>query len=315
MVPVPAPMLAVSGRPPDTAAWAIEMKWDGARGLVITDGRDCRLYSRSRRDFTASFPELAAALVEAARGRRLILDGEVLAQTTSGVPSFALLQRRLQVAQPRAELVASVPVQWYGFDVLAIDDRVVTGLPYLTRRELLEDLELGGGLVSVPPYWRGVAAERMLALAAEHHLEGIMSKEVEAAYHSGRRSPSWIKTPIRRTAEAIVAGWTPGTGMMSQTFGSLVLGAHTPEGRLVHIGNVGTGFTLAARRQLRARLDTIAESAPQVDLGPEGGLVSWVRPVLVGEVEYREFTGESLRHASWRGLRADKEPDAVSLPP
>lgn len=292
------------------------MKWDGARALAITDGQNCRLFSRNRREFTTSFPELAAAIAMAARGRKLILDGEVLAQVPSGAPSFGLLQRRLHV-RPDAGLISSVPVQWYGFDILSIDDHDVAGLPYLTRREILEDLNLGGGLVSVPPHWLGVEAERMLALAAEHHLEGIVSKQVESAYYPGRRSPSWVKTALRRTAEVIVAGWTPGAGMMSQTFGSLVLGAHTPDGRLVYIGNVGTGFTLAARRQLRARLEILIEPVPPFDLGPNGrggGVVTWVRPEVVGEVEYREFTGEGLRHPSWRGLRADKDPGAVKVP-
>lgn len=92
--------------------------------------------------------------------------------------------------------------------------------------------------------------------------------------------------------------------MMSRTFGSLVLGAHTPEGRLVYIGNVGTCFTLAARRGLRARLDALATQSMPFDLAPggrAGGVVSWVRPELIGDVEYREFTGEGLRHPSCRG--------------
>lgn len=96
-------MLAVAGRPPDTAAWAIEMKWDGVRALALCKGESCRLYSRNRREITDSYPELAAALAESARGRVLILDGEVIAHTASGAPSFGLLQRRMHVMHPAAQ--------------------------------------------------------------------------------------------------------------------------------------------------------------------------------------------------------------------
>ncbi|MFE7798714.1 non-homologous end-joining DNA ligase [Nocardia sp. NPDC057440] len=311
-------MLAVAGRPPDTADWAIEMKWDGVRALAMCKGEVCRLYSRNKRDITGSYPELAAALAESARGRSLILDGEVIAQTSSGAPSFGLLQRRMHVTRPTAQLIASVPVQFYGFDVLAIDGGDVTVLPYLTRRARLDWLHLPGRLVSVPPYWLEVAADRVLEVARGHHLEGIVSKEIEAAYHPGRRSPVWIKTPIRRTAEAIVVGWIPGTGMMAPTFGSLVLAAHDKDGRLTYIGNVGTGFSMATRRSLRARLDELATAVMPFD-APSGGRrrgggVHWVRPKLVGDIEYREYTGEGLRHPSWRGLRSDKDLAEVTLP-
>jgi bifunctional non-homologous end joining protein LigD len=311
-------MLAVAGRPPNTAAWAIEMKWDGVRAVIVNDGEGCRLYSRNRRDVTSSYPELAAAIAESARGRELILDGEVIAQKPSGAPSFGLLQRRMHVVRPSQQLIRSVPVQLYAFDVLTADGEDVTGLPYLTRRARLADLELSAPLVSVPPHWLEVDADRMLEVAREHHLEGIVSKEIESAYHPGRRSPVWIKTPIRRTTEAIVAGWTPGTGMMSRTFGSLVLGAYDSDGRLVYIGNVGTGFTMAARRSLRARLDELATSESPFDT-PLGGrarpaAVRWVRPELIGDIEYREYTGEGLRHPSWRGLRSDKELAEITLP-
>ncbi|MFQ6394304.1 non-homologous end-joining DNA ligase [Nocardia sp. KC 131] len=317
MMAVPVPMLAVAGRPPDYAAWAIEMKWDGARCIAMCDGENCRLYSRNRRETTSSYPELAAAIAAAARGRELILDGEVIAQSPSGAPSFGLLQGRMHVIRPSRQLIESLPVQFYGFDILTMEGELTTALPYLARRARLEELELAGHLVSVPPHWLNVEADRMIEVAREHHLEGIMSKEVSSAYHPGRRSPVWIKTPIRKTTEAIVAGWTPGAGMMSRTFGSLVLGAHTPDGRLIYIGNVGTGFTLAARRSLRARLDEIITPAMPFDVAPggrAGGVVTWVRPVLVGDIEFREYTGEGLRHPSWRGLRTDKEPHETKVP-
>ena len=309
------PMLAVSGQPPDAASWGIEMKWDGVRTIVVCDSGVCLLYSRNQRNITGSYPELAAAIAAVSGGRDLVLDGEVIVQSAGGAPSFGLLQRRMNVVRPSTELIRAVPVQLYVFDVLAIGRHSTMVLPYLDRRARLEDLGLDGPLVVTPPFWRGVPADRMLAVAAEHRLEGIVSKRLDAAYHPGRRSPVWIKTPLRKTTEVVVAGWTPGAGMMSATFGSLVLGSHDEQGRLVYIGNVGTGFTLSARRSLRRLLDELASPASPFDVEPvDLGNVRWVTAQLVGEVDYREYTGAGLRHPSWRGLRPDKEPSEVSLP-
>ena len=308
-------MLAVSGRPPDTASSAIEMKWDGARAIVVCETGICHLYSRNRNNVTGSYPELAAAIGALMSGRNLILDGEVIAQDADGTPSFGLLQRRMNVVRPSTELIRTVPVQLYVFDVLAIGQQSTMVLPYLDRRARLDDLALAGSLVTTPPFWQGVPADRMLAVAAEHRLEGIVSKRIDSVYHPGQRSPAWIKTPLRKTAEVVVVGWTPGAGMMSATFGSLVLGGHDEQGRLVPVGSVGTGFTLAARRSLRRILDELASPASPFDGAPRGlGAVRWVAAHLVGEVEYREYTGAGLRHPSWRGLRTDKSPSEVGLP-
>ncbi|TLF55807.1 ATP-dependent DNA ligase, partial [Nocardia cyriacigeorgica] len=240
-------MLAVAGRPPDDADWAIEMKWDGVRAIVVCQGGECRLYSRNQRDVTGSYPELATVLGELTAGRELILDGEIIAQTATGAPSFALLQRRMHVVRPTKQLIAAVPVQLHLFDILADGVDSLTGLPYLRRRERLQELEYTEAPVRTPPHWLDVAADKLMAVARENHLEGIVSKRVDATYQPGRRSPAWIKTPLRKTTEAIVAGWTTGNGAMAATFGSLILGANDPDGRLVYIGNVGTGFTAAVR--------------------------------------------------------------------
>src|SRR5690606_4037234 len=240
---VPAPRLAVAGQAPDTPEWAVEMKWDGVRAIVIGRDRTCRLYSRNRREITGSYPELTAALTAGAGNRELVLDGEIIAQTPAGAPSFALLQRRMHVARPGGALVREVPVQLFLFDVLVDGGETVTGEPYLRRRERLERLGFATAPVLTPPYWVDVDAEQMMAAAQDNHLEGIVSKRTDSVYRPGRRSPDWIKTPFRRTTEAVVAGWTSGSRSVSGSFGSLILGAHDPAGNLVHIGNVGTGFT------------------------------------------------------------------------
>lgn len=310
-------MLAVAGVAPDTPQWAMEMKWDGVRAIVVCRNRICRLYSRNRREITGSYPELAAALTAGAGNRELILDGEIIAQTPAGAPSFALLQRRMHVARPGSALVRAVPVQLFLFDMLVDQAETVTGEPYLRRRERLQQLGLTTAPVQTPPYWVDIDAEQMMAAARDNHLEGIVSKRLDSVYRPGRRSPDWVKTPFRRTTEAIIAGWTSGSGSVSGSFGSLILGAYNREGALVHIGNVGTGFTFADRRSLRARLDELSRADPLFPLTStrgRPGIPHWVEPVLVGDVEYREYTGEGLRHPSWRGLRLDKSREEVVVP-
>ncbi|MEV0357742.1 non-homologous end-joining DNA ligase [Nocardia sp. NPDC050697] len=319
MVANPAPMLAVSGQPPDDAArWAVEMKWDGVRAIVRIEAGTCRFTSRNARDISGSYPELGAALRALAPDFPLVIDGEIVApEPGTGAPSFGRLQHRMHVVAPTAALLAAYPVEFIVFDVLEVDGESLLNRPYTERRETLAALELAGELVPVPPFWTGVRPAALLEVAAQHHLEGIVCKRLDSAYLPGRRSTSWIKTPLRRSTEAIVAGWLPGSGRFSGTFGSLVLAAHDGTGRLVHIGNVGTGFTAAVRRALQGRLDDLARASAPLDRVPVPSAVPgvhWVDPVLVGDVEFREASSSGLRHPSWRGLRVDKVADEVRVP-
>ncbi|WP_459963518.1 non-homologous end-joining DNA ligase [Nocardia sp. IFM 10818] len=310
-------MLAVGGAPPDGPGWAVEMKWDGVRVIVVREAAACRLYSRTGREVSGSYPELAAALKALPGSGSLILDGEIVAQEPDGAPSFGRLQRRMHVARPGEQLIAEVPVQLFAFDLLVADGRDLMAQPYLARRERLAELPLPAPL-SAPPHWVGVDAGKLLVVAREHRLEGIVSKRVDSAYLPGRRSPTWIKTPLRNNTEVVVAGWTPGAGGFQATFGSLVLGAYDSSGRFVYIGNVGTGFTQAARRAIRATLDEIGVSTSPFDRPPPEAAAAgwrWVEPILVGDVEFREYSGERLRMPSWKGLRTDKTPAQVQVPP
>ncbi|WP_307188405.1 non-homologous end-joining DNA ligase [Nocardia acidivorans] len=314
---VPAPMLAIGGAPPDEPGWALEMKWDGVRVIAVCGAGECVLYSRNGNQVGGSYPELVSALKGLAGRRSLILDGEVVAQEADGAPSFGRLQRRMHVVRPGEQLMAEVPVRLFAFDILALDDRDTMPETYLIRREILAELAFTAPL-SAPPHWAEMDAMKLLNVAREHRLEGIVSKRVDSVYLPGRRSPAWIKTPLRQNTEVVVAGWTPGTGAMAPTFGSLVLGAHDETGQLTYIGNVGTGFTQTARRVIRRTLDEIALSASPFDPAPPEGAAGgwhWVEPILVADVEYREFAGARLRMPSWKGLRTDKAPAQVEVPP
>lgn len=319
-VPLPgpvAPMLAVAGDPPAGAGWAVEFKWDGVRAVTAVAGERVRANSRLGNDVTEGYPELAGlgALLD---GRPALLDGELVALDTAGRPDFGLLQHRMHVRRPPAELVARIPVAYLVFDLLALDGRSLLAQPYDRRRDVLDGLGLDAARVRVPPSTTDVPAAQLLEVARAHGLEGVVAKRRTARYEPGRRSPAWVKTALLHTQEVVIGGWTAGEGRRSATFGALLLGAYDAEGRLRYLGHVGTGFTEAALAALMARLEPLATTRSPFDdevPRPQARRARWVRPELVGEITYRNLTHDRrLRAASWRGLRADKTPAQARLP-
>jgi bifunctional non-homologous end joining protein LigD len=308
------PMLATPGPVPEGAGWAYEMKWDGVRAVVAVGDGQVRAVSRNNKDITDGYPELAE-LPHQVAGRRMLLDGELVALDPTGAPSFPLLQWRMHVRFPDSRLLARVPVHYYLFDLLHLDRATTVEWPYLRRRDLLESFELGEGPASVPPRFSG-SGQAVWDTARQYGLEGVVAKRVESRYEPGRRSRNWIKTPITLTTEVVLGGWKPGAGRRAGHIGSLLLGAYDGAGRLVYVGHVGTGFTEAELRFLASVLMPLQRAT-----SPFGEPVPrefardahWVEPVLVGEVMYRNITPDRrLRHPSWRGLRPDKRPEEIT---
>ena len=339
---LPRPMLATTGPLPragEAADWAFEMKWDGMRAVAEAGPGGWRLTSRSGRDVTASFPDLAGPLGLGDLGarlgdRRVVVDGEVVATDVDGRPSFARLQQRMHVPRPDARLVAAVPVAYLVFDLLDLDGLSLIDLPWRERRRLLEALELTepgpggdgegdgdgvrrdgrgpGGCLQVPPVIVGDADEAW-SVAEALDLEGVVAKLLDSRYLPGRRSPSWRKIKRFQSLEVVVVGWAEGEGRRRHTVGALVLAVPTHRGELVTVGRVGTGFTDATLDQLHATLVPLTRSRPPVVDPPTGAGargIHWVDPVIVGEVSFAEWTPTAnLRHPVWRGLRPDKTPD------
>ncbi|RKR85975.1 bifunctional non-homologous end joining protein LigD [Micromonospora pisi] len=310
------PMLAVAGELPAEAGWAYEFKWDGVRAVAYAErnGR-LRLFSRNDRDITSAYPEIAV-LPSLLGGRGGVLDGELVTLDQRGAPSFSALQRRMHVRAPGASLIASTPVRYVVFDLLRLDRTRLLDRPWSQRRAALEELGLAGEQVNVSPVFDR-DPDSVLAVARERGLEGVVSKRVESEYQPGRRSPSWRKTALIQTTEVLVAGYKPGAGRRSGLVGSLLLGIHEPAG-LVYVGGVGTGFTDAMLEDLGQRLRRLERDRPPFAAPvptAEAKNARWVEPTLVGEVVYRTVTPDGrLRHASWRGLRPDRNPDEVSRP-
>jgi bifunctional non-homologous end joining protein LigD len=310
-----SPMLATAGQPPAGAGWAFEFKWDGVRAVTAVAGDRFRSHSRRGNEVTAGYPELAD-LTGLLDGRAVLLDGEVVALDAEGRPDFGLLQHRMHVRSPAPDLVERIPVSYVVFDLLHLDGASLLAEPYDRRRALLEELEIAGPRVRVPPAAAGVSGAQLLEVARAHGLEGVVGKRRAARYEPGRRSAAWVKTALLHTQEVVVGGWTAGEGRRARTIGALLLGAYDGTGSLRYLGHVGTGFTEAALHSLLGELRVREQPASPFDEEvprDEARRARWVRPELVGEVVYRVLTREGrLRHAAWRGLRSDKDPaDAV----
>jgi bifunctional non-homologous end joining protein LigD len=298
-----APMLATHGSVAKLSSivWAFEGKWDGYRLLVDADHGELELRSRSGRDVTREYPQLQALAADLA-DHHVILDGEVVALDESGVPSFEQMQNRAR----------STRVEFWAFDILALDGRSLLRAKYSDRRKVLEALAQSGGLI-VPEQVRG-DGPAALAYAREHRWEGVVAKKRDSTYQPGRRSQSWIKDKLWRTQEVVIGGWRAGEGGRSSGIGALLVGVPEEDG-LHFAGRVGTGFTekdLGKLKETLAPLHTTESPFTKRLSGPDAKGVTFVRPELVGEVRFSERTSDGrLRQPSWRGMRPDKSPDEV----
>ncbi|GAA0561571.1 hypothetical protein GCM10009546_24640 [Actinomadura livida] len=311
-LPIYPPMLAVLGELPTTEGWAAELKWDGVRAVAYIRDERLQLMSRNEKDITVAWPELAP--LAAAVDVPAVLDGEIVAFEPDGRPSFKALGPRMHLRQPDRikALAQSNPVSYMIFDVLHRGDESQIALPYAERRRALQGLGLDG------PCWKTTTSHddvaNVFAESSRLGLEGVVSKRVDSPYRPGKRHRDWTKTKNFRTQEVVIVGWKPGEGRRADRIGALLLAVNDERGRLRYAGHVGTGFTEAILDDLARRLAPLRQDDPPVsDVPPQQARdARWVRPQLVGEVAFAEWTGDGrLRHPSWRGVRTDKEPGEV----
>lgn len=310
--PLYLPMLpSAVEHPPPAGPWRFEPKWDGFRALVYVEGGRTRLISRNGLDFSATFPELLG-LHEEFDGD-LIADGEIIALGPGSRVDFQAVQNRL-----RGE--GSGSLSFVAFDLLHVRDTSLLDWPLEERRARLEHYSRPGNRMAWSPIFPDGTA--LLQHAARLGLEGIVAKRLGSRYRPGTRTRDWVKVRIRPHVEALIAGWTE--GVMGWGFGSLVLAMVAPGGRLVYVGNVGTGFPGPLIADLMQRMRPMERAEPTVQI-PKGlsywgrrhhAPVHWIEPRLVCEVEFSEWTREGiLRQPSYRGLRPDKQPAECVLPP
>lgn len=295
--------------PPEGAQWLHEIKFDGYRLLGYVFGAASRLLTRNGKDWTNKFPSLSAAL-EKLPVRNAVLDMEAVMLDEDGKSSFQSLQAALGGGGDRASIVA------YVFDLLCIDDTDLTKKPLLARKERLQTLLKSDKLpLRYSGHVVGQGAD-MFAKACERDLEGIISKEVNAPYMGGRQR-SWLKIKCFRRQEFIIVGFSDAR-KGERALGALYL-AYQKNGMLQYAGKVGTGFSIRSARELAGRLAKIGVQTPVLSRSDTLGLaagewraVHWVKPILLCEVAFTEWTEDGrIRHSSFQGLREDKHPSQV----
>jgi len=310
------PMLATAGDlPPDDHGWAYEMKWDGVRAIALVEDGELRLWSRSGRDVTGSYPELGP-LGSALNADRAVLDGEIVAFAGGQWPSFEALQQRINVSHPAqiARLAAEIPVSYLAFDLLCLDGQSLLDVPYSQRRARLDALGLSGRYWQTPPSFTDVSGRELLAVSRQQGLEGVVAKRLTSRYDPGKRSPAWRKIKVVLRQEAVIGGWKPGEGGRAGQIGSLLIGLQGPDG-LAYAGHVGTGFTQPALAMLGEQLFPLRRDGSPfaAPVPPEHARAAiWAEPRLVIEVAFGGWTSAGvMRAASYKGLRTDKDPAEV----
>jgi DNA ligase D-like protein (predicted ligase) len=285
--------------------WIFERKLDGERILVFRDGDQTRLMTRNRNDVGSTYPELVDAIA-GQPARRLIADGEVVA-FDGNLTSFSRLQGRMQIDDETRARDSGIRVFLYLFDLLHFEGRDVARCALRDRKRVLKHALQFADPLRYTPH-RNEEGEALFEDACARGWEGLIAKDGTAPYVHGR-TRKWLKFKCGHGQEFVIGGFTEPSGAR-KGFGALLLGVHEA-GELRYAGKVGTGFDDRHLRDLREKLDARRrETSPFRD--EVGEAAHWVRPDLVAEVGFAEWTrAGKLRHPRFLGLRRDKPAEDV----
>ena len=316
-----SPMFATIGREiPREEGWTFEPKYDGIRVLAEVTRDRVRLVTRNDRDKAAGFPEIVEALrtLGGKTGVPIVLDGEIVALDASGRPlRFQELQSRMHVkdADRIVTIAESAPAALVVFDVLVADGERLLDAPWGERRRRLEKLLRNRTsarlhLAETAPN----AGEAELARARAQGWEGVIAKRMSARYRPGARADEWRKLKIEFRQEFVVGGWTE-PRRSRQHIGALLLGAYDDAGKLRYVGHAGGGFTSAGLESMYRRLARLErKTSPFVERPPTNEPAHWVRPSVVVEVKFNEWTADGrLRQPIFLGVREDKDAREVTI--
>jgi len=313
--PMPAaihPMLATPvDKPFDDPDWLFEIKWDGYRAVAFLQDGKVRLVSRNQNDLTSQFPELHE-LPKSVKAETAVLDGEIVVLDEQGRPSFGLMQQRtgIRTKGRRTGARPDLPVLYYVFDLIYLNGYDLRRVPLEQRKQALAHIVAATDRIRYSDHFpQGLA---LFDLAGKKGLEGILAKK-RASHYEERRSNEWLKIKITQTVDCVVGGYTDPEGSR-QYFGSLVLGLYDKKGRLIHVGQAGTGFNQAMLKEIWQLLKTLDTNRNPFQGEVEAANVHWVKPDRVAEIKFTEWTHETtdggmkLRAPVFLGLREDKDP-------
>lgn len=302
-VPKPLqPMLAtLADAPFDDPAWVFESKWDGFRLVAQIENHSVTLYSRSGLIVSDNYKPIAKALEKVRKDA--VIDGELVALDERGVSRFQLLQNALNT---------STNLRYCAFDIMFLDGQDLRGLPLVERKKHLHVLLPKHPLLTYSEHWQE-HGKKVFKQAEKLGLEGIMAKRAQSRYLSGARTKDWLKIKTTKRQEVVIVGFTAPRRSRPR-FGALVLAVRC-RNEWRYAGHVGTGFSHAALEDLYAKLLPLrTPSSPFKQRVKDEATTTWVKPKLVAEVKFTEWTsGDEMRHPAFLGLRQDKKPMDVVL--
>lgn len=291
--------------------WRCEIKFDGYRVVAVLNAGDVELWSRNHNLLNADYPEVVAALARV-KCRSAVFDGEIVALDSVGRSHFQLLQGRGLGERP--------VIAFYVFDMVHLDGKSLTALPLEERQEVLRRvLKKPKFPLQLSPWFDDVEPADFLDSAREQGLEGIITKRLGSPYESGRRSGAWLKCRVVGEQEFVIGGFTP--PQRSRPFFGAILIGYYQRGKFLYAGKVGTGFNHGVLKSLHGEflkrkraecpfLNLPMKRSPRFGTGmtrTEMKKVTWVKPELVAQIKFAEWTNDSLlRQPVFLGLRTDK---------
>lgn len=286
-------------KPPRGDDWLQELKFDGYRILALKNNKKVQLLTRNHNDWTSVFPAVVDAIAELPV-KKAIFDGEVVVLNEEGRPDFQRLQNSIKEG-------LKAPFIYYLFDLLYLAPYDLRPLPLIERKSLLAPL-IAASASSILRYSDHIIGQGndVFKQACDMALEGIIAKQIHSPYE-GKRTLSWLKIKCCQRQEFVIGGFSQPKGSRT-CFGSLFIGVFNEQGEFVHTGNVGTGFTDKSIKSLYEKMKPlIIDKSPFKKRPPDAKTATWVKPELVIEVEFSQWTEEGrLRHPSFKGLRLDK---------